>query len=963
MSVNPNTGASVKDFLNSIIHWLSFNDEIFAIVDRLNQKLEEPPIKLGKRHISHPGGFGREFGRRRLSIAEAYLIIARHQSPEHAENRLQALRIMMEQSLHAKTITMPINTARVQIQLMKDAVKAHGNRRLQMEHIADFGLASFGHEAVIRSYLKDLALIEVPELGKPLRKLDLGWDDHVHDSLSEGRKTPTQVLLDAFIKGMSRITLVYNNIEEERMIHEAITAGEILGINVEIGIEFSVGKGGNRRHYMFIPPLVERSRDFFNFLDKYRKELEEFREGLKRNQESRYKSLISVIKQFNEIHLPKLNEDFSAESPCYFPAICEEEFKKVVACGQASREHLSELLKERFVKIFHKRVLLYKTMVSAAKNRFKRGIFSQWEMDAITSRYEANRHFFETISRSELANKYLATRSSVDYDSVFEDELPLLDKIARLPGKVVMIHPLELGLKKAIKHIIEYAGHLTNVETMNLRDSASRNPSDIIIFNKFLFYLNNRPIEEISSFLEQNDIAGVSPDKLEKAKAAASQRGVVPNCGSDSTGRNKLIPGMGFIRTSQLCPKIKKDFLEKHVVLPQPISTLYLNQGRWTRELQNDNNGECDTIVCMGKQIPIQGYKVGDEEDIEFIGFARFWRYLNPEIKNFFRLSFGFVVAMYWMYIFQFEGDLLFGTIFASIWFFITFFRNVLVDLVASSGTDFKNYSLKNVNFDNAYQSVFWTGFSVPVLGIVKNNFDLLWPGVQSGVVFEGSKFFFICLANGLYISTHNRLRNFDRSVIRGNFFRSVLSWPVVTIFAPFGNMMGIPSIVQAKFWSDVVAGFIEGSNKFSNRFTLRKRDLTEILPRLHSEDREDRITAMLDVLYIWSRAPRGKTCLRLLLLNKPSIGERIWRRRKESAEEIEARAMKFRNYFKRLLELFSNAGMLNILADYALKYFEGKDAVELTSLIGEEAEDFLVWLKELGEHFPKQEKSVRPMA
>lgn len=952
----------LSDFINGIINWLSFNEEIHSIVDRLNQKLDEPPVRLGRRHISHPGGFGREFGRRRLSIAEAYLIIARHHSPEHADNRLNALRVLMEQSLHAKTVTMPINTARVQIQLMKDAVKSQSNRRLQMEHVADFGLASFGHEAVIRSYLKDLALVEVPELGKPLNKLDLGWDDHVHDALSEGRKTPTQVLLDSFIKGMSRITIVYNNIEEERMIHEALTAGEILGIDVEIGIEFSVGKGGSRRHYMYVPPLCSRSRDFFNFLERHRSDLEEFRAGLKANQENRYKSLLSVIKQFNEIHLPKLNEDFSAESPCWFPTITEEEFRRVVACGQASREHLSELLKERFVKIFHKRVLLYKTMVMAAKDRFKRGIFSQWEMDAILSRYESTRKTYEGISRSELAAKYLATRSSVDYDSVFADELPLLERLSRLPGKLAMIHPLELGLKKAIKHIIEFSGLITNVETMNLRDSASRNPSDIIVFNKFIFSLNNRPLDEISAFLEQNDISGISSEQLEKAKAVTTQRCILPNCGSDSTGRNKLIPGMGFIRSSQLCPKIRKEFLEKHVVLPQPISTLYLNRGRFSKELASDDLGEHDAIVCMGKQTQIPGQKVGDEAEVASVDLHHFWRYLNPEIKNFFRLLTGFVVAMYWMYIFQFEGDLLVGTIFASIWFFITFFRNILVDLVASSGTDFKNYSLKNVNFDNAYQSVFWTGFSVPILGLVKNNFDFFWPGLKSGMFFEGSKFFFICLANGIYISTHNILRNFDRSVIKGNFFRSVLSWPVVTLFAPVGNLMGIPSIVQAKFWSDVVAGFIEGSNKFSNRFTLRKRDLTEILPRLHSEDREDRITAMLDVLYIWARAPRGKTCLRLLLLNKPSLGERIWKRRRETADEIEARALKFRNYFKRLLELFSNAGMLNILTDFALKYFDGRDAVELTALIGDEAEDFLVWLKELGRHFPQTDKAVRPM-
>jgi hypothetical protein len=452
---------------------------------------------------------------------------------------------------------------------------------------------------------------------------------------------------------------------------------------------------------------------------------------------------------------------------------------------------------------------------------------------------------------------------------------------------------------------------------MNLRDSVSRNPSDLIVFNKFIFHLNNSPVEELKSFLEQNDICEVNIKQLEKARSIVEQRNIVPNCGSDSTGRNRLIPGMGFIRSSKICEKIKQDYLEKHVILPQPISTLYLNSGKWLAE---NDRAHHESIVCMGKQIPIEGNIVGDEIKIEKVGLRRFWQYLNPDLKNFTRLTIGFIVALYWMFIYQ-------------------FLRNVLVDLIAASGTDWSGWTRKNINFDNAYQSVFWTGFSVPVLGLVKQNFDLLWPGVQSGMFFEASKFFCICIANGIYISTHNRLRNFDKSVIRGNFFRSVLSWPIATAFAPIGNLLAIPSIVQAKFWSDVVAGFIEGGNKFSNRFTLRKRDLTEILPKLHS---------------VWARAPRGKSCLRLLLLNKPSLGERIWQRKKEDPKEVEARSLMFKNCYDRLLEMFGNAGMLNVLTDYALMHFHGRDAVELTNLIGEEAENFLEWLKHLNFNFTR---------
>lgn len=946
-----------KSFLNDLIHWVSFNEEISSIVDKLNQTLEEPPLKLGHRHVSHPGGFCREFGRRRLSMAEAYIIIARFQSPENFEARLQALRTLMEQSMHAKTINMPINTARVQIFLMKEAVKAHGNRRRQMEFVADFGRASFGHEAVIRGFLKDKALIEIPEEGKALKKLGLGWDDHVHDSLTEGRKSPTHVLIDAFVKGLSRVTLVYNTIDEERMINEAITAGEILGISVEIGIEFSIGHGGCRRHYMYAPPVFSKSREFFAFLKEHEQDLAQFRAGLQKNAENRYQSIVSVIRQFNEIHLPKLNEDFASDSPCWFAPLTEPELKKIVACGQPSREHLSELLFERFKKVFHNRVLFFKTQAMAAEERFRKGIFSQWELDAVHARYQECRHTYTHLSRADLAGKYLASRSSVDYDSSFDNELPLLDVLGRLPGKIVLIHPIELGIKKAIRHVIEFAGYITNVETMNLRDSASRNPSDVIVFNKFIFYLNNRPTSEMLGFLEQHDISGIPIEIIENARKITETRAIIPNCGSDSTGRNKLIPGMGFIRSSMISPAIKKEFLERHIVLPRPIANLILSQGKWSNELHHED-GDQETIVCMGKQLPPLESKVGDEEEIELVDFSRFWRYVNPDLKNLFRLITGFAVALYWMFMIQFDADILAGTIFASIWFFITFYRNVLVDLIASSGTDLKSWNLRNVNFDNAYQSIFWTGFSVPVMGLVKNNFDLIWPGLKSGMLFESSKFFCICIANGIYISLHNRLRNFDRSVIKANFFRSVLSWPIATVFAPAGNLIGIPSIVQAKFWSDVVAGFIEGGAKFSQRFTLRKRDLTEILPRLHSDDRNERITAMLDILYVWARAPRGKTCLRLLLLNKPSLGERIWRRRRESTEETQVRSKRYRALYNRLFELFSYAGMLSILTEYALRHFSGRDAVELTNLIGSEAEEFLAWLKDLEKHFPEPNKA-----
>ena len=88
---------------------------------------------------------------------------------------------------------------------------------------------------------------------------------------------------------------------------------------------------------MFRQP--SRSRDFL-LLKEHEAELAPFKAGLHKNIENRYRSIVSVMKQFNEIHLPKLNEDFASDSQCWLEPLTEPEIK-IVAYGQPSREHLS----------------------------------------------------------------------------------------------------------------------------------------------------------------------------------------------------------------------------------------------------------------------------------------------------------------------------------------------------------------------------------------------------------------------------------------------------------------------------------------------------------------------------------------------------------------------------------------------------------------------------------------------
>ena len=251
-------------FGKKTIDALSFTSEIRELCEVLNRKLEQSDEGYPKTIVSHPGGFSKELSRRRLSIAESYIQVIRKLESDHYEERISALKNLVRQSFHAKTLNLPLNTARVQINLIKEAIKNRNDRRKQLEFLSDFGLASYGEEQVIRKLCKKFYLVEVPETGQPLKDLHMGWDYHVHDNLSEGRKTPSQVLLDAFIKGISEVVLAHYTLRDENIIREAYQAGQILGIKVQIGIEFSVGPKWNRRHFMYLPPYAEEACDMID---------------------------------------------------------------------------------------------------------------------------------------------------------------------------------------------------------------------------------------------------------------------------------------------------------------------------------------------------------------------------------------------------------------------------------------------------------------------------------------------------------------------------------------------------------------------------------------------------------------------------------------------------------------------------------------------------------------------------
>lgn len=923
---------SLSSRLASLRDLLSFSSNVRNLVDVLNHEIEAPE-KLRFRLPSHPSGFVKEVSKRRLTIAEAYLKLISSTGVEHYKERLDALQVLVHQAWHAKTLSMPINTARVQVALMKLCVEYKGDKRRQLELMSDFALASYGQENVIRRLLEELDLIEVPEDERPLAEMNLGWDGHVHDFLTEGRKTPSQLLLDAFISGISRLTVAYYDLADTRLFVEAIEAGHILGIQVEVGIEFSFGPQFGRLHFMYLPPGCTSEAKLRSFLDEHRTALEPFFQGLASNAESRRQTISALLDSFNETHLREINDRFRNLPFLQVQELRWEDLEAIIHGGQASRIHVGQLLAERIKPILHKRVLYLKNQLTHARDRLHHGEASSWELASLKQRYEGVREEYATCNAEALQERYMASREGADYPSAFPDAASVLPALASCGGRIVFIHPLSRGVEQAVDTLLACHRWITDLETFNIADSFSRDPADLRRLNALLRSLNRGAEEEVIRLLDDWGVSSADPELIRQACAWYAAHPLVPRSGSDYVGRDVRAAGMGFIASTSLDRRSLRRLERRHPTLAQPIAKLLLQEGREDAAVAEEAR-----VFLLGSTSSPPRNLVGDETGPEHIGLLRFWRYLNLNLKSLIKIGIGFVPA-YLAFLYTGFNPWLY----AALWFTITGLRNIQVDLVAAAGLAPRSWRLDNIDRDNLANSLFWTGFSVPLLAAAKHGFDLGWPllGLGPGFLQVLVKFWVIAFANGLYLTTHNRLRGFEKNVIRGNFFRSVLSWPLATVGSYGLDLLGIPAIVQAKFWSDVVAGLIEGTGKYFRRLKLCQRDYLELLQSVLHGDQRSRQVAMTDILFVWARRYQGRSALKRLLRGQLDRQLRL-----PNGDRMLADSRTIEAAYAQLLSSFSAEGSMEALTNLILRHFSGREAVILTELLADQYDAFVVWLE-----------------
>ncbi|MEK7374009.1 MAG: hypothetical protein AABZ85_03170, partial [Thermodesulfobacteriota bacterium] len=236
-------------------------DLLKMVQDVLNRPASRKNFKDLLNPYLNPHGIKEMAASQGFRIAYAMTNLFHSLESGKAADRLSALRALHDEVMNITHSSLRRNTARVLLQIMKELVRAEGNHARQLELAHDFRMAVSGKPRLIRQELRRYHLLEMPEEWN-----QVAFDDHVHDANTKGRKTPTHLIMDAWIKGIRRLTVIYYNYVSPEAASELLEAGEIMGITIRIGISVGAQFRGRNIRFIWVPRGFCDAKDFLSFL-------------------------------------------------------------------------------------------------------------------------------------------------------------------------------------------------------------------------------------------------------------------------------------------------------------------------------------------------------------------------------------------------------------------------------------------------------------------------------------------------------------------------------------------------------------------------------------------------------------------------------------------------------------------------------------------------------------------------
>ncbi|CCK80098.1 hypothetical protein [Desulfobacula toluolica] len=797
------------------------------------------------------------------------------------ENRLQALKGLNDDIFSTADGPMAKNTARVLLQIMKELVRAKGDYPLQLRLAHDFRMAAFGKPRIVRRLLKHYHLLEMPEEWNQIT-----FDDHVHDANTSGRKSPTHLIMDAWIKGIRRLRVIYYHYIEPRFAAELIEAARIMEIDLRIGIEFWAAYRNSTISLIWVSRGLPDVDTFLCFLAE--PHVVEFMEQGKAVLKFQEKCVLRLLSDFNEQKFDTLCRDFDIDMKRPVP----EEFLRFAFPGQPSVLHLGEYIHSLAIFAMKERIKDLNQMFSMADAEEQQKIKQMVEkmdcfsaQDIISNYLRLSQHHGMPMLFDICNDIDLPDRLKIN----FKELLVNIEKLHH--GFRITLNLGDLKPEDVLEILYESNGLVTRLEIVNLKDFILGKTDHIFSVNALQEAINDgsllklkRVVRQIITSVEQSDYVDKT-DRLKKLvdvlhdidalKNMYSVRPLKSRLGSDSNGRSNQTYGMGFGIVNTLTFRAKKEiqkYTRDRLILPAnikvnqrvtsfPINSMHpvlkwvmnilkrlpgldqimqVQKKEWVFEAFSMDMKQKGNIVTLGGiQKDIRNGLRLDLPDSEKNITEKSWNNLNTRLKNGFKVIIGFIPAFI---CFALTKDWWFLAYFgAFIWFGITGIRNVLQSVLGGGGLRRSSLLKWNdyISWERLTDSLLYTGFSVPLLDYVIKTVLL---DKTFGINITSSPMVLyscMALANGIYLSTHNAFRGFPKGVITGNFFRSILSIPVAVVFSSmvggmlsFFGVAAVEAVLQkwatiiSKAASDTVAGIIEGTADRFHNMGLRKRDI-----------------------------------------------------------------------------------------------------------------------------------------
>ncbi len=916
-------------------------------------------------HYFHPRGVKEMAEPKGLRIAYAVIHLLASLERGQIENRLNALRALRDEVLGSADQGLKKNTARVLLEIMKELVRAHGNYTQQLKLARDFSIVASGKPRIVRDYLERYHLLEMPEEWN-----QLAFDDHVHDANTKGRKSATHLIMDAWIKGIRRLRVIYYNYIRPETAAELMEAAATMGIMVRIGIEFSASFYGGFAQIIWVPRGFSDSRDFLRFQEQ--EPVRAFMDNGRAVSDHQQDYVMAIFDAFNEYHRLIINRELEID----LPMLNSERFYKYVGMGQASMLHLAKFIHDRLLPLLREKVCRLQERYAQADATEQAHIESLVvKMNLMTADTVHERFLKPEQNPSVLDINKTCTIAPIP-QLMQLSPCQMVDRLAAFhSGYRITLNLTHLKVEDVLEILYDCNGRITRLEIFNLKDYSDCKVDHIPEIHRLQQSLNNGNVIQIKQMILEiiermkNQEGALARSRVPKFKKILADietlknmyrvKPLKPRVGSDSTGHIDRLFGMGLVVIDSLPDhvqkKIKNEVASSRLIIPLYIDTSLRLIYSFTHEVKGRFGPflsairkipgfryagircsrewvarENSTRMVDHGNIATMGGHQGDntnklsllQPDIKPETVRYSWRYVHPLLQNIIKVGVGFAPAFltfllthdWWVLMY-------FG---AFIWFGITGLRNIVQSVIGGGGIRRSSLLKWNdfVSWDRLSDSLFYTGFSVPLLDYLVKTL-LLQRGLGITTATNPVMLYAImALFNGVYLTSHNLFRGLPKEAAYGNFFRSVFSIPVAFTFnALVGGLLGLFGVgnvagilqswaaVISKAASDCVAGFIEGSADRTNNVKNRLKDYRQKMDQfldcyarleilfpetdvydlleypgqwLESANPEahDQIMILiinaLDLLYFWMYQPRARTAFSTLLCRMEPDERRI---------------------------------------------------------------------------------------